>query len=187
MKTVGIVLLVLLVALGLGGGSLFLMYQSLHDTAIEWENEIEKKNQESEATLSNITLTIQDIAGVNGMYTDDLKEIVKGTFEGRYGEDGAKAAILMITEKNHDFDPSGYTKLRNVIEGGRKEFDISQKRKIEVCQEYKKTREYLVRGSLLRFAGFPKKNMDLLCVVVSDKSTRKAFDTGIQEPLIQRK
>ena len=173
--------------LALGGGSLFLMYQSLHDTAITWENEIEKKNIESETVLSTVTLTIQETAGVTGMYADDLKDVIKGSFEGRYGKDGVKAGMTWIQEQNHQLDTKLYLKLQNVIEGGRKEFQISQNRKTEVCQEYKKTREYLVRGFLLRMAGFPKKDMDKLCIVVSDLNTKAAFDSGVQAPLIKQR
>lgn len=184
---IGLVVLGLILAAGLVGGSLFMMYQSLHDTAITWENEIEKKYFESENVLSRVTLTIQETAGVTGMYADDLKDVIKGTYEGRYGDKGVQASMTWIKEQNHQLDPSLYLKLQNVIEGGRKEFEISQNRRNEVCQEYKKTREYLVRGFLLRMADFPKKDMTQLCVMVLDATTKKAFETGLQEPLIKQR
>jgi len=187
MKAVGIALLVVLLGGAAVAGSLFLMYQSLYDTAITWENEIEKKNNESETVLSTVTLTIQETAGVAGMYADDLKDVVKATYEGRYGSKGVQATMTWIKEQNHQLDNTLYLKLQNVIEGGRKEFQISQNRKNEVCQEYKKTREYLVRGALLRMAGFPKKDMAALCVNVSDQNTKEAFRTGKQEPLIKQR
>lgn len=189
MKTVGIVLLGLVLLVGGTAGTLFLMYQSMHDTAVTWENDIDKMNSQSENVLSAVTLSIQETAGIAGMYADDLKNVIKGTFEGRYGkgDEGVKASMLFIKESNPHLDSKLYLKVQDTITGGRKEFQISQDRKLEVCTEYKKTLDYLVRGFMLKLAGFPKKDITKLCQVVSDASTKEAFQTGEQKPLFQRK
>lgn len=183
MKSVVIALgFLLIVGLGIGG-TLFVMYQSLHDNAITQENEIQKKNSQTENILSTVTISIQEVAGVASMYAGDIKEIVKATFEGRYGADGSQAAIQLIKEQNQNLDPKLYIKIQDVIEGGRKEFQIAQDRKLEVCTIYRTNLDYLVRGALLRMAGFPKKDIEKLCQVVSDVRTQDAFEKGVQEPI----
>lgn len=186
MKTVGIVVgVLLLITLGTAG-TLMLMYQSLHDDAIVSENQIELLTNQSENVLSTTTIKIQDAAGIAQVYTDDLKKVVEGAVSGRYGKDGSKATMQWIQEQNPHVDSKLYLKVQDIIDGGGSEFKISQDRKMEYCKTYQDKLGYLVKGFLLKAAGFPKKDVAKLCRVVSDVATREAFETGIRKAVISR-
>ena len=187
MKTVGIVVgVLLLITLGTAG-TLMLMYQSLHDDAIVSENQIELLTNQSENVLSTTTIKIQDAAGIAQVYTDDLKKVVEGAVSGRYGKEGSRATFQWIQEQNPVAMPETmFLKVQNIIDGGGSEFKISQDRKMEYCKPYQDKLGYLVRGTLLKMAGFPKKDVAKLCQVISDKASREAFDTGVRQPAITR-
>lgn len=184
MKTFGIVMGVILLALVGAGTALFLGYQSMHDTAITFENDIKRLDKESENSLSSTTLKIQNAVGLNAQYTKSLKEVVTAAVQGRYGKDGSQATMQWIQEQNPVFDSKVIMKVHDIIDGGGTEFKIAQDRKLEICTQYEKTRDYLVRGTLLRIAGFPKKDVEKMCQVVSDADTQDAFATGQRKPTI---
>lgn len=185
MKTAGIVLGVLLLLGGVAGGTLFMMYQSLHDMAVETENQIELLNNQSENVLSTTTIKIKDAAGIANIYAEDLKKVVSAAVEGRYGKDGSKATMQWIQEQNPTaINEKLYLKVQDIIDGGGSEFKISQDRKMEYCKPYKDKLDYLVQGALLKFAGFPKKNITQLCQVVSDEDTSAAFKSGKRKPVL---
>lgn len=185
MKTAGIVLGVLLLVIGGIAGSVFLAYQSMYDYAVETENQIELLNQQSENVLSTTTIKIKDAAGIANIYAEDLKKVVSAAVEGRYGKDGSKATMQWIQEQNPTaINEKLYLKVQDIIDGGGSEFKISQDRKLEYCKPYKDKLDYLVRGTLLKWAGFPKKDLANLCQVVSDSDSREAFKTGIRKPAL---
>lgn len=176
---IGSIVALLLIA----GLSLFATYQSVHDNAISWEATLEKKNGETEAVLSRVTVSVQQTAGVVEIYASDVKDAIKAAVEGRYGKDGSKAVFQMIQEKNPTVSDKLYLKLADLIGGGQKEVQIIQTQKLEVCASYKKELGYLIRGGILRFQGFPKADLVLQCRVISDSATRGAMETGLQQPI----
>lgn len=180
MKVFGIVVGCLLAVVLLAGGSLFLMYQSLHDGAISSEAIITQKDEESQNTLSRVNVSVANLVGNATAYSEEVKEAIKAAVEGRYGAKGSQAVFQMIQEHNPEVKSVLREKLADVITGGQKEFEISQTRKIEVCTAYRKDLGYLVKGTLLRIAGFPKVVMDKTCQVVTDAQTKDAFNTGLQ-------
>lgn len=183
MKKVFIGLGSVLAGIVLVGLAIFGMYVSVHDSAVEWENLLVRHNKDRENVLSNVTLTIQQTAGVSAKYTNDLKDIVKGTYEGRYGPNGSQAAVQFIQEKNVNFDTKMALKVQDVIEGGNKEFQIYQSRMLEVCNPYENMLGSVVRGGLLKFMGFPKIDVVDTCKVISDADTKDAMSTGIRKPI----
>lgn len=186
MKTAAIVLGVLFLVLGGIGGSLFLMYQSLHDGAVQTENQIELLSNKSENVLSTTTIKIRDAVGLNDSYTKSLKEVVTAAVEGRYGKDGSKATMQWIQEQNPVFDSKVIMKVHDLIDGGGSEFKISQDQVLEYCKPYKDQLDSLVKGWMLKAAGFPKKDLTKLCRVVSDTDSRAAFDTGLRKGAISQ-
>jgi len=165
------------------GLALFGMYVSLHDTAVTAENNLVKYNQDRENVLSSVTLTIQQTAGVSAKYSKDLKELVKATFEGRYGDNGSQATMQFMQERNINFDTKLALKTADVIEGGNKEFQIYQSRFLEVCESYKNMLDSYVRGGFLKRMDFPRINMAETCIVVSDKDTKDTMKTGVRKEI----
>lgn len=184
MKVFGIVAGVFLAVILLGAGGVFLAYQSMYDTAVGFENNIKKLNKQSEASLSSTTIKIQNAVGLNSQYTDSLKEVVRAAVEGRYGKDGSKATMQWIQEQNPVYDSKVILKVQDIIDGGGSEFKITQDRKIEECTKYETSRDSLVRGFFLRLAGFPKKDVEDMCAVISDAATQDAFKTKQQKAVV---
>jgi hypothetical protein len=180
---VGCILGVLLVGLLLVGVTIMGTYTSAHDSAVNAETTITKLDKDSENVLSTVTLTIQETAGVASMYAGDLKDTLRTTFQSRNGPDGNKAVVQWIKEQNPTLNSKLYLKIQDVIEGGRKEFQIAQSRKLEACGTYENMLGWFWRGKLLSFAGFPRLDLKKSCQVVSDSKTAAAFDTGKQEPI----
>lgn len=147
------------------------------------ELQVKKFNKDSENYLSNYTLKVQETAQVPDMYKDGLKEVIKDTFEGRYGADGSKAVMQWIQEQNIQFDSSLYKEIQVVISSGRDEFRISQTKKLDICAIYE-TKLGQFPGSLIAGVfGYPRIDLDKTCQVVSDNRTQAAFGAGVQAPI----
>lgn len=147
------------------------------------EQQVKKFNKDSENHLSAYTLKVQETAQIPEMYKSGLKEIIKDTFQGRYGADGSKAVVQWIQEQNIQFDSSLYKEIQVVISSGRDEFRISQTKKLDACAIYE-TKLNQFPGSLVAgIFGFPRIDLDKTCQVVSDSRTQAAFDSGVQAPI----
>ncbi|WBF79544.1 hypothetical protein BNCALIDO_00155 [Aeromonas phage vB_AdhM_TS9] len=160
-------------------GGVFASYVSAVNTGAMFEANIEKFDKSSQNTLSNYTLKLKEAAKVPDKYVDSLKDIIKQTFEGRYGENGSQATFQWIQENNIPVDPSVYTKLQQIIDSGREEFKLSQDRKLDSCAQYEFTRNTFWKGMWLTVAGYPKKNIDTLCRIIVDSTTQAKFETGV--------
>lgn len=171
---IGMVVFVVLLVGGVG-----ISYVSAVNTGAKFEANIEKFDKSSQNTLSNYTLKLKEAAKVPDMYVDSLKDIIKQTFEGRYGENGSQATFQWIQENNIPVDPSVYTKLQQIIDSGREEFKLSQDRKLESCAQYEYTRNTFWKGMWLNIAGYPKKEIDTLCRIIVDSTTSTKFATGM--------
>lgn len=147
------------------------------------EQQVKKFNKDSENHLSNYTLKVQETAQIPDMYKDGLKEVIKGTFEGRYGKDGSKAVMQWIQEQNIQFDSSLYKEIQVVISSGRDEFRISQTKKLDACAIYETKLAQFPGSMFAGFFGYPKIDLDKTCQVVSDDRTQAAFDKGVQQPI----
>lgn len=165
------------------GATLFTSYISAVNDGARMEGNVVMLNQDSENKLSNYTLKIQEKVQIPEMYAKDLKEVIRATFEGRYGADGSKAVMQWIQEQNIQFDSSLYKDLQVTIEAGRDEFRISQTLKLQACRDYKVQLNTFWKGMWLKFAGYPKENLADVCKVVSDSRTSEIFKTGKQEAL----
>ena len=87
-----------------------------------------------------------------------------------------------ITEQNNSLDPILYTKIQQIIESGRNEFQNNQTILIDQCRYYKQDLGYLWSGFWYRITGYPKGGMDALnktCKPVISSHAEKAYETGI--------
>jgi hypothetical protein len=150
---------------------------------------IEKKilavDEQNRNNLSNFTLRVQEMAQVPDMQVAGLKEIVSATMTGRYGDDGSRALLQFITEQNPALDQSIYVKIASSMESGRLDFEREQKQKIDVCREYATLNSTLFRGTVSKFLGFPKidvdpksKDEDAPCRILVAGEVKEKFKTG---------
>lgn len=156
---------------------------SASNSGARLEANINMLNQNSENVLSAVTTNIKEQAGITNVYAQDFQDSLSVAMSGRYGSDGSKAAMQWIKEQNPTLDSSIYGKVQDIINGGRKEFQTSQTRKLEVCRDYEARLKYVVGGFWLRSAGYPTIDLKNVCRVVSDASSRQAFETGLNAPI----
>lgn len=163
----------------MGIGALFAAtYVSYHNAAVRAETNIERFYKDSQNVLSAYTLKVQEIAKVPARFKSDLQDIIKQTFEGRYGEDGSKAVFQFIKEQNMSLDSKLYQSIQVAIEAGRNEFKLSQTKKLDVCAGYENLRNSFVSGFFVSYAGFPKKDVNQMCTVIIDEQTDQTFKSG---------
>lgn len=180
--------LVVLIGLLVLIAGVVMMFISYANKAVFFETDIDKFDKTSQNTLSNYTLKVSEMFQVPEAYKDDLKNVIKATFEGRYGADGSKATMQWIQEQNLQFDSSLYKDLMVVMNSGRDEFKLSQDRKLEICADYTKFHATPVNKTILDVIGYPTSGVvDIKCRVVLDNQTKQTFETGIAEPLKLRK
>lgn len=174
---VGFVIVILLGVLGISS-----MYTGAHDQAVEFESNIERLYKGSENDLSNYTLTIKDKTQIADIYVSDLRSVIGEYFNGKQGVT-EKQVMSFIQQHIPNLDSKIYQELLATIEGGRKQFANTQKMKIDQCSAYTKFRKGFWNSRILDSGTFPGKDVEHWCTVVSDKQTRTAMETGIQEPL----
>ncbi|WPJ72093.1 hypothetical protein DEEACLCL_00076 [Salmonella phage CRW-SP2] len=147
------------------------------------EQTVKKFNKDSENHLSAYTLKVQETAQIPDMYKAGLKEVIRDTFQGRYGQDGSKAVMQWIQEQNIQFDSSLYKEIQVVISSGRDEFRISQTKKLDACAIYETKLSQFPGSMIASIFGYPRIDLDKTCQVVSDNRTQAAFDSGTQAPI----
>lgn len=167
-------------------GAVGLTLLSYANKAVDYEQNINKFDRASQNTLSNYTLKITEMFEVPAAYAEDLKNHVKETFSGRYGEDGSKAAMQWIQERNLPFDSSLYKELQTTIAAGRDEFKVSQDRKLEICTQYDILTHRPVSKLILSVVGYPSLDIQDKCRIVLDQKTIDTFKTGIATPIKPR-
>lgn len=178
--------LITLVVIGLIFGAIGLTLLSYANKAVEYEQNINKFDRSSQNTLSNYTLKITEMFEVPGAYVEDLKSIVKETFQGRYGADGSQATMQWIKEQNLQFDSSLYKELQVTIAAGRDEFKMSQDRKLEICTQYDILTQKPVSKFVLSIVGYPSLGVQDKCRIVLDQGTIDTFKSGIAQPIKPR-
>lgn len=183
MKVAIIAMLVIVGLIVLGGFSVVSLYISNANSGAKFEAQIDALNSDSENVLSSVTNNIKNQAGIVGVYSKDFQDSLTKSMTGRYGSDGSRATMQWIKEQNPTLDSSLYAKIQTIIDGGAKEFQISQTRKLEVCRDYKARLNFVVGGAFMRMAGYPKSNLAIECRVVSDSDSHEAFATGLNKPI----
>lgn len=145
---------------------------------------IKAKYADNENVYANGTQKVMEIAQVPGMYAGDLQKIVTAAIQGRYGPNGSQATVQWLKEANISLDASMYTKIQQVIESFRNQFQNSQTQLLEQCRNYETLRGNVWSGFWLNLAGYPKMDIDKMCTIVSTDKARQTFetkrDTGIQ-------
>jgi len=149
------------------------------------ENALDAKLENNENIYAQGTQKVVEMAQVPQMYVEAVSKVTKDAIGGRYGADGSKAVFQMLREQNPSLDPSMFTKIQQVIEAFRNEFQNNQTAMIDMKRSYKNQLGYVWSGFWLRMAGYPKTDLSKYDIVTTDKA-RETFktkrDTGIQLP-----
>lgn len=172
------------VAIVLAGivGICFTGYVSAYNTGNRLEATIKATYEDNQNILAQYSNKVAEAAQVPAMQRDDLTKVVTAALEGRYGEDGSRAVFQMIQEQNPTIDSTVYVKLQQIIEGGRKDFEVAQTRLIDQKRVYETALGSFWTGMWMRVAGYP--TIDLAeFKIVTNLRTEAAFEAGIEEPI----
>lgn len=177
---VAIIFGIIVALLATVGGIAAMAYVGAANKGNQMENQIDTLRQASASNLSNLTMSIGELASVPEMAKDHLKEVIQAQMSGRYGADGSKAVVQFLKEQNVSIDQRMYLNIQAQMSGGRKEFEITQNRLLEQCRSYKNETGNVWSGFWLRLAGYPKADLKVVCRAVTDSKTDSAFETGQQ-------
>lgn len=161
-------------------------YVSYYNAAVGMEASINASYQSNKQTLAGYGLKVLESAKVSDKYAEKVKDIAIAAIEGRYGENGAQQAILLITEQNPTLDSNVYLNLQQTIQAGRDEFKTKQDILLDKCASYKVLQNSFVSGFYLRLAGFPRTQdptFETMCTPITSSIAEKAYQSGKDEPL----
>lgn len=157
-------------------------YISAHNTGNRLENQVKATYTNNQNILAQYSNKIAEAAQIPTMQKDDLKEVVAEALSARYGEDGSKALFQFIQEQNPTIDSSVYTKLQQMIEAGRKDFERAQTALIDQKRVYETALGSFWGGMWMRMAGYPKVDLDEYKIVTNAR-TDDAFESGQEEAI----
>jgi hypothetical protein len=160
--------------LGIGGGSILFYGVGIRNQAVELETQFSAQIEANKSTYDKMWKIIQQKAGISQQYASDFKSNFAAIMEGRYGNPANRGQSLMlwIQEKNPEFSIELYKDLSRSVESLRIEFDISQKKMIDIKRVHDNLR--LKFPSSLAMFGHNELQLKL---VTSDR-TERAFETG---------
>ena len=135
---------------------------------------IEATQKRAEVTFDKTWRTTKQVAGVADKYTETLKEVVQGTFTGRYGDGGSKAMFQFLKEANPQIDSSIFKQVMATVEVYNAEFAAAQKDLIADSQEHNQIMNRPISGTVLSMLGKRKIEIKL----VTSTATENAYKTG---------
>ena len=181
--SVGVIaLLIVLGAFVLGAGIALAAYVSAANYGNVAENQLTAQWENNKNILGQYTLKVQEAASVPEMYKNDLTEVMTKAMSAKYGADGSKAVFQWLKDANIPFDSTLYTKIQQIVEAGRNEFQTAQTVLIDTKRTYKDNLGFVWRGFWLKLAGYPKIDLEKFKAVVA-ADTEQAFTTGVQAPV----
>lgn len=131
------------------------------------------KQDESRLVFDKTWKTVKSQGKVADKYTEELKKLVLGTMEGRYGSDGSKALASFIHEQNPTLDSAIFNRLMTTIEANQAEFLQAQKGLREVKNQHDNLRTTAPSSWVI--GGRP----ELKVILVTSDATEDAFNTGV--------
>lgn len=186
MKIVLSVIATLAVVLMFVGGWLVMTYVTHANMGNQMEVALKAKHKNLENVLSSGYQQIAGVAQVTEMARDDLKEVFVAAITAREGEDGSKAVFKAVTESNPNIDPQLYREVQRVVQATKQEYQAQQTAFLTQKAQYETALGYVWQGWWLRFAGYPKVDLDSLKIVTTGKAAT-AIQTGVEEEIKLRK
>ena len=175
----------LLAVLVLGiGGVIFASYVSAYNYGNNMENQLKAVQTDNRNILAQYGQKVMEVAQVPNMYADDVQRVTREAIEGRYGENGSQAMFQWLQEQNPQLDASLYAQIQQVIEAGRNNFENGQRRQIDIRRQYETALGTFWQGMWLKFAGYPKINLDDFNIVSTGRAD-EAFRTKQEDGPIQ--
>jgi hypothetical protein len=153
------------IALIIGG-----MLVSANNYGARTESLLKASKEQNKNVLAQYGQKVLEASQVPGMYTEDFQKLTTAAIQGRYGENGSQAAMQWIKEQNPQLDSKVYTKIQQLIEGGRNDFANSQTRMIDIRRQYETELNSFPSGFFLKLVGYPKVNLADYDIVSTERA-----------------
>lgn len=157
-------------------------YVSAYNMGNRYEQELAAVWEDNENILAQYGQKIKEAAQIPAMQREDLLALFTGAIEQRYGSEGSQAMFQWLQEQNPNLNQETYIQLQRMIEAGRNEFRVAQSKLVDTKRAYKTALGSFFTGTMLSMAGYPRVNLDEYKIVTT-KRARKAFETGVEEPM----
>lgn len=154
-----------------------------YNNLVSLEQGIEASYKDNQNVYSSITNNMKSQGLVVKEYEDAVLKSIDKAIQGRYGTGGAKQAILFLKEDNPRIDPAIFSKLSAVIEAGYNKFEAAQTSRLDRIRIYKTELRSFPNNMLAGALGFPKIDLAKYETIVVSSDTKKAFETGIADPV----
>lgn len=181
-----------LITLGLVFGLLLAVAGIAVSNYFSWANfgaaieaQLEGQETQNKNVLAQGSQKVLEAAQVPEMYRDDVIKTAQAAIQGRYGAEGSKAVFQMLREQNPNLDSKVYTKIQQLIEAFRTEFQNSQQTLIDLKRSFKTKLDQPWSGFWLHLAGYPKRSLDSYVIVTTDYAD-DSFKTGKEKGLTLR-
>jgi hypothetical protein len=148
-------------------------YFSAYNTGNTLEVRLVSQYKDNQNKLSSMSNSVMEMIQVSEIAKDQIREIIKEGIQGRFGPNGSSAIVQAFSEKYPGaYDPSLLRRVSTTILTKRNEFEIHQRKLLDVCATYDLNLNSLWTGTFMRMAGYPK--LAGLTEIVGDGSTKKA-------------
>ena len=182
-KIAGWLIAVIAVATLVIGGTIVTIgsYASAKTYGATTEASLRAAQSDSKNVFAQAGQKIREVAQVPEMYADDVARVTREAIEGRYGDKGSQATFQWLQEQNPQLDSSVYTKVQQVIESSRLDFENAQRRQIDVRRQYEGAIGSFWRGFWLARAGYPKIKLgdfDIVSTAEADAAFTNKQESG---------
>jgi hypothetical protein len=154
---------------------------TFYNGAISYEAQLEAVHTDTKNVFAKATKTMKRQGFTLSKYSGDVLKAIEASISGRYGEGGAKGAMLWLKEHNPTMDTKLYEQLNRVIEAGYDEFAALQTKKLDIVRSYEVYIKTFPNVIFANVMGFPKKDLKKLSAIVTDRNTNQAFETGEED------
>lgn len=172
---IGILMVIIITLGGFGVAS----YNGFQDT----KNHILMLYQTNQNKLSNYTMIIKEKLQISEKYENTLKEVIRQTMQGRYGDNEETPLFKFIKEQNINIDTKIYLDLMNTINAERKGFALAQDERANACRLYNNGLKSFPSNIVAKVFDFKAEDMETYCTLVSDERTNEIFRTNLQQPI----
>lgn len=183
--SISVIVLVVLGILVTVGLAIWGKYTGSYDVGVQYEESIKAAWENNENILAAHKKKLYQALSTSKLNANQVEGIITKALEARYGEGGSQASWQWIQENHPQLDQSINKQLMQIMEAGENEFKTAQTRMVDTKRGYETAlgkKYFLGEGWWLEFAGFPKINLNDY-EIISTSSARKAFETGLDEPM----
>lgn len=145
---------------------------------VDLQEQIEAKNKDNQQIYSSINIKIEQSGLVASEYSDKVIRAIETAIGDRYGDGGAKGAMLWLKEHNPEIKPEVYTKIQQIVESEFTRFEANQTTLLEFCRIYKAKIRKFPGNMLAGVLGFSKSDIEPFMTVLTTAIAQGAFKTG---------